>query len=68
MSFRVRVRVRGLVLGPLGPWAIWVPGSLGPPGPSPGPKEHEFQHRNRLNPMNENAKNPMNENAKKSNE
>ena len=42
MSFRVRVRVRGLVLGPLGPWAIWVPGSLGPPGPIPGPKEHEF--------------------------
>ena len=42
MSFRVRVRVRGLVLGPLGPWAIWVPGSLGPPGPSAGPKEYEF--------------------------
>ena len=30
----VRVRVRGLVLVPLGPWAIWVPGSLGPPGPA----------------------------------
>ena len=30
----VRVRVRGLVLGALGPWAIWVPGSLCPLGPA----------------------------------
>ena len=42
MSFRVRIRIRGLVLGPLVPWAIWVPGPLGPPVPNPGPKEHEF--------------------------
>ena len=36
MSFRVRVRVRvrGLVLGPLDPWAIWLPGSLGTPRPT----------------------------------
>ena len=30
----------GLVLGPLGPRAIWVPGSLGHPGSSPEPKEY----------------------------
>ena len=32
----------GLVLGPLGPRAIWLAGSLAPPGPSPEPKEYEF--------------------------
>ena len=29
-------------MGSLGPQAIWVPGSLGPPGPCPEPKEYEF--------------------------
>ncbi len=32
----------GLKLGPLGLRALWVPGSLGPPGPSPKTKEFEF--------------------------
>ena len=30
------------MLWSLGPRAIWVPGSLGSPGPSPEPKKYEF--------------------------